>query len=214
MHACRLAEELGVGRILFPRAGGVLSALGLAVSDLRRDYVAPLFGELDALSADELEAAFAALERRAEADLPAPATLRRFADARFEGQSFELTIPADDLAAVAETFRAAHQTPLRLRAAGHAGRARRDPGRRHHRRRRSRPSPRRPAERHGRSRTRGRRTSTASGARPGSSRSTTLAPGDTVDGPAVVELPEATCVVRPGWTSTLDDAGALVLERT
>ncbi len=45
VHACRLAEELGVGRILFPRAGGVLSALGLAVSDLRRDYVAPLLGE-------------------------------------------------------------------------------------------------------------------------------------------------------------------------
>jgi N-methylhydantoinase A len=40
-----------------------------------------------------------------------------------------------------------------------------------------------------------------------------LRPGDTVPGPAVVELPEATCVVRPRWDATVDETGALVLER-
>ncbi len=40
-----------------------------------------------------------------------------------------------------------------------------------------------------------------------------LQPGQSIEGPGVVEFPEATCVVRPGWTSTLDLAGALVLER-
>ena len=39
LHACSLAEELGIERVLVPRASGVLSALGLAVADLRRDYV-------------------------------------------------------------------------------------------------------------------------------------------------------------------------------
>ncbi len=41
LHACALAEELGIERVLVPRASGVLSALGLAVADLRRDYVGP-----------------------------------------------------------------------------------------------------------------------------------------------------------------------------
>ena len=41
MHACALAEELGMQTVLVPRAGGVLSALGLAISDIRRDYVSP-----------------------------------------------------------------------------------------------------------------------------------------------------------------------------
>ena len=39
LHACALAEELGIERVLVPLASGVLSALGLAAADLRRDYV-------------------------------------------------------------------------------------------------------------------------------------------------------------------------------
>ena len=48
LHACALAEELGIPAVLVPRAGGVLSALGLAMSDVRRDYVRPLLGGEDA----------------------------------------------------------------------------------------------------------------------------------------------------------------------
>jgi N-methylhydantoinase A len=40
-----------------------------------------------------------------------------------------------------------------------------------------------------------------------------LAVGDSFAGPAIVEFAESTCVVRPGWSATVDDAGALVLER-
>jgi N-methylhydantoinase A/oxoprolinase/acetone carboxylase beta subunit len=39
-------------------------------------------------------------------------------------------------------------------------------------------------------------------------------PGEAVSGPAIVELPGATCLVRPGWAGEPDDAGTLVLERT
>src|SRR5213592_2342296 len=54
LHACALAEELGIGTVLVPEAAGVLSALGLVASDERRDrvtsYVCPLeeAGELPA----------------------------------------------------------------------------------------------------------------------------------------------------------------------
>ena len=39
-------------------------------------------------------------------------------------------------------------------------------------------------------------------------------PGTAATGPAIVELPGSTCLVRPGWAGAPDDAGTLVLERT
>ena len=72
LHACALAEELGIETVLVPEAAGVLSALGLVAGDERRDrvvsYVRPL------AEAGELPA-------EGEADL------------RYRGQSFELTVP-------------------------------------------------------------------------------------------------------------------------
>ena len=41
-----------------------------------------------------------------------------------------------------------------------------------------------------------------------------LGRGSRVDGPAIVEFAEATCVVRPGWAGAIDPSGTLVLERT
>ena len=58
LHACALAEELGMTTVLVPRASGVLSALGLAVSDVRRDYVTPLLSPLDEVKQSQLEDAF------------------------------------------------------------------------------------------------------------------------------------------------------------
>jgi N-methylhydantoinase A len=192
----------------------VLSALGLAVSDLRRDYVAPLFGAAESLPPQTLEGAFAALEGRARADLPEPVALRRSADARFKGQSFELTIPVAELSALAGSFRAAHRTrygyelpdtPVELvavRVAGISavpkpalGGAQRRGG-----------SPNAPERRL--AYFDGEWCETRVFAVDG------LAAGESFAGPAVVEFPEATCVVRPGWAATLDTAGALVLERS
>jgi N-methylhydantoinase A len=88
LHACALAEELGIETVLMPAAAGVLSALGLAASEERRDrvvsHVRPL-AEVDELAA----------EGEGEADL------------RYRGQSFELTVPlGGDLA---EDFHRAHE---------------------------------------------------------------------------------------------------------
>jgi N-methylhydantoinase A len=86
LHACALAAELGIETVVVPKSAGVLSALGLAVSDERKDevqsYVVPL------AEAGELPAA-------GEADL------------RYAGQSFELTVPLGS--DVAEAFHRAHE---------------------------------------------------------------------------------------------------------
>ena len=37
--------------------------------------------------------------------------------------------------------------------------------------------------------------------------------GSEVDGPAIVEFRESTCVVRPGWRGVVDGVGTLVLEK-
>jgi N-methylhydantoinase A len=85
LHACALAEELGMETVLVPGAAGVLSALGLVASDERRDTVTAYVCALD--EAGELPA-------HGEADL------------RYRGQSFELTVPlGPDLA---ERFHEAH----------------------------------------------------------------------------------------------------------
>jgi N-methylhydantoinase A len=86
LHACALAEELGVRTVLVPEAAGVLSALGLVASDERRDRVESRLVPLD--EAGELP-------REGEADL------------RYRGQSFELTIPLG--ADLAERFHLAHE---------------------------------------------------------------------------------------------------------
>jgi len=85
LHACELAEELGIGTVLVPEAAGVLSALGLVAGEERRDHVRSYLVPL---------AEAGELPRDGEADL------------RYAGQSFELTIPlGGDLAA---DFHAAH----------------------------------------------------------------------------------------------------------
>jgi N-methylhydantoinase A len=86
LHACALAEELGMEAVLVPAAAGVLSALGLAAGDERHDrvvsHVRPL-GEVGDLPLD------------GEADL------------RYRGQSFELTVPlGEDLG---DRFHRAHE---------------------------------------------------------------------------------------------------------
>jgi N-methylhydantoinase A len=86
LHACALAEELGIDTVLVPEAAGVLSALGLAVADERRDSVRAVLAPL----ADAGE-----LPTEGDADL------------RYRGQSFELTVPLGE--GLAERFHALHE---------------------------------------------------------------------------------------------------------
>ncbi len=65
MHAAALAEELGMSRILCPRASGVLSALGLIASDRRRDTARTVMLTGEDLTAERIAAEVAATSRRA-----------------------------------------------------------------------------------------------------------------------------------------------------
>jgi N-methylhydantoinase A len=208
LHACALAEELAIATVLVPRASGVLSALGLAVSDLRRDLVAPRPAALDRLDPAIAHEALAALEARAAEELPGAACARA-ADVRYRGQSFELTVPAGDWDALAERFHAEHERrhgyamrgePIELVALRvTATAAMRIPQLVERRGRGARPADEREA-----------RFGDEAVAVPVFDRDA-LGAGDEIAGPAIVEFAEATCVVRPGWRGRVDGAGGLVL---
>ncbi|MCL6507034.1 MAG: hydantoinase/oxoprolinase family protein, partial [Bryobacteraceae bacterium] len=86
LHACELAEALGIRTVIVPRYAEALSALGMLVADRVRDYACAVLGRTD------YEERFVELERRAGAELPG-ARLERLADLRYAGQSYELTVP-------------------------------------------------------------------------------------------------------------------------
>ncbi len=66
MHACELAKELGIKKVVIPNMSGVFSAWGMLLSDLRRDYLQTQIVELTAPdAAQQLNDAFAALEEQA-----------------------------------------------------------------------------------------------------------------------------------------------------
>ncbi|MGO8693901.1 MAG: hydantoinase/oxoprolinase family protein [Rectinemataceae bacterium] len=66
MHACALAAELGIKKVLIPRLSGVFSAWGMLLSDLRRDYLLTSIVDIsDARAAARLNDTFAGLEEGA-----------------------------------------------------------------------------------------------------------------------------------------------------
>jgi N-methylhydantoinase A len=105
VHANALARDAELPTVLVPPSPGIFSATGLLVTDLKREASTSLMRRLDEVDRDELEAAFAALEREGSAALEAEGTppdlidFVRQIDLRYVGQSYELTIAAgDDLA--------------------------------------------------------------------------------------------------------------------
>lgn len=211
MHACALAEELDIGTVLVPRACGVLSAVGLAISDTRRDYVRSLLADLAVTSADDLALAFGELERRARNELDAHSTLTRQADLRYKRQSFELTVPVDDHNGLRERF---HQTHERR----HGYAMREDPVEIVNVRLVANRPVDKPALRE-----RAPSGDACTGVRRANFGGrwveasvydrNSMGAGACVKGPAVVEFAEATCVAPPGWNAVVDDAGTLVMER-
>ena len=199
LHATAIAAQLGITRILCPRACGVLSALGLAVAAPRRDAT----GSFEA-------ARVGPLLERARAQLGGePAAQRVRYALRYVGQSFELAIDAPADAAqdeLRERFEAAHERLYGYRDDGaavevvtvtvsvwgrqpplepRAGRAR----------------PRRATQRMWHE---GRELEVALiVGEPG--------PGERIDGPAICALPQATLLVTPGWRGAVAADGTIEL---
>ncbi|MGI8989736.1 MAG: hydantoinase/oxoprolinase family protein [Bryobacteraceae bacterium] len=86
LHACEIADELGISTVVVPRFAEALSALGMLLADRARDY------SMGALKAGDIARRFQKLETRARKEVRG-ARIERFADLRYAGQSYELTVP-------------------------------------------------------------------------------------------------------------------------
>ncbi len=119
VHAWAVARELGVGRVLIPKAAPAFSALGVLVADsvidLVRSYVTPL-AQVDI---DRLARLMADVTGEAEKELEptglAATTTEHFVQMCYPGQNFDISVPtaptiaADDLIDLAERFHAQHE---------------------------------------------------------------------------------------------------------
>ncbi len=99
LHACELAEALSIPRVIVPALPGALSAFGILVSDVVKDYSRTVLWRVAAkLPVKQLELAFARMRQRAEADFrnerwSGKIRHARTVDVRYQGQGYELNVP-------------------------------------------------------------------------------------------------------------------------
>jgi N-methylhydantoinase A len=219
LHATALAGQLGITRVLCPRASGVLSALGLAAAAPRRDVARTLLLRGPELSDERMRSERSALLGEAEAMLGAvPARARIRYELRYSGQSFELPIDEE-----IETSRQADLLdPERLRAAfarAHAQRyGYRDEtaevelvnirvsawG--------TAPSLRPQAELSADPPSEEREVVFAGKPMASAILRGELAPGSLLRGPALCAMPEASLLIPPGWSGMVDAHGTIHLQ--
>jgi N-methylhydantoinase A len=104
LHAAAIAEELGMTKILVPRASGVLSALGLAAADRRADAQRTVLGH-----EDSDPATLDALRDEVGAALGGEPDIEMAWDLRYHGQSHELTVRGAARDELRERFEALHE---------------------------------------------------------------------------------------------------------
>ena len=219
LHACDLARGLGIRRVLIPRGASTLSAFGMLAADVVKDYVQTLMLPEDT-SYDALARHLEPLADRGQREVAADGvplsriTLHRELDMRYQGQSYELTVPLSPH--FADVFHRAHHqvyghsepaapvevVNLRLRAVGAVTRppllqAEAGP-----------PDP----------------SAALDGYRPvviGSSLAQVpfywggrLSPGNVIAGPAVIVQPDTTVFLSPGDRATMDGLYNLVIQVT
>jgi N-methylhydantoinase A/oxoprolinase/acetone carboxylase beta subunit len=99
LHACDVADRLGMRAVVVPAAGGVLSALGIAAGERRRSAVQSVMAPLE----------------RFVADFPHPPRVPRGGsvevecELRYRGQAHELTVALRPRASLATRFHARHR---------------------------------------------------------------------------------------------------------
>jgi N-methylhydantoinase A len=208
MHAAAIAAALDIERILCPRAGGVLSALGLCASERRRDTARTVMLSGAELSAERISQETGAMIEAMAADLEEGAQPRLLYAMRYAGQAFELSIegpPEPDPAELAAGFERAHEERYGYRdpegevVLVDIELAMVVPG----------PEPRPVAAGTG---------ALEQGSRPvhfeGEWVETPVLrgeppAGEEAEGPVVFELPEATLVLPPGWSARVDEHGTI-----
>jgi N-methylhydantoinase A len=98
VHGCRLAQALGIPRVILPAAAGVTAAIGLLAAEVRFDVARTFVRRLDALDPEQLNAMYdemtaQALEVVRESAHGGAMQVVRSLDARYLGQGYELTVP-------------------------------------------------------------------------------------------------------------------------
>ena len=99
MHACEVAQQLGILRVLIPRSAGLFSSLGLLLAEPMRDYVQTILVTLESVSVTSLNELFGRLEGEGAKSLAEQGVsgrmihFERFLDLRYSGQGYELSIP-------------------------------------------------------------------------------------------------------------------------
>lgn len=231
LHACELAAALHIPRVLIPPTPGVLSALGMVLADVVKDYSRTVMLPASEAGPDRLDALFAPLVQRALAELeaegiaPGDVVLHHALDMRYAGQSFELSVPLPaerSSAACRQAFHSAHRARftydsqgepveivnVRLKAVGRTP----QPAFEH------RP----PGDVNPRAAHAGYKSAYfADAGSPQAARPLLtalydrgrLAPGNMVVGPAIVFQLDTTIVIPPDWAATVDGWGNLVVER-
>jgi N-methylhydantoinase A len=226
VHAPAMIAELGIRRVLVPREAPAFSALGLLLSDVRYDFVQTVLEDLEATSPDVIADALEAMRARGEERLLGTAStdgarLERAADMRYRGQTHELRIALPEAIRSVADIRTAYEDAyaeafgylndptliqlvnLRVSATGIT----------------PKPSPRWEASS-------GKRPTAAAarGERPAYFAETggvlatpclegdLLRPGNKLTGPAIVEFPSTTIVVRPGQRVSVDGFRNVVIE--
>jgi N-methylhydantoinase A len=217
LHACALARALSIPRIIVPQDPGILSAFGMLLSDVIRDYSRTRLRKTRLLSPDDIEAFFAPMEERAlremrDEGIPRERIrLERVMDMRYAGQSYEIAVPFGER--FVEAFHRLHErlygyrdperetevVTVRVRAVGAADRpafARREP-----------------AGGNPRAAFLGRRLLVEEGKERDAAvyRRDRLLPGNRLEGPAVVTEYSATVFLPSGWEGRVDVWGNLIL---
>src|SRR3954466_11325317 len=96
LHAGAIAAELGMARVVAPVASGVLSALGLVVSERRRDLVESVLLSGEDFNRERIAEVVSRLGDRGREELGEPdAELRATYDLRYAGQAFELSVDGE-----------------------------------------------------------------------------------------------------------------------
>jgi N-methylhydantoinase A len=102
LFACGMAKSLGMSRVVVPPSAGLFSSFGLLYADVEHHYSRTFRRLLRQADLAEIERAWKALADQAEAQLaaedfaPDRMRLRRSAALHYQGQSYELTVPVPD----------------------------------------------------------------------------------------------------------------------
>lgn len=99
MHAAFLARLLKIPTVVIPQSPGILSAIGMLMADIIKDYSLTVMRNQLNITRESLAELFKGLERKGGQDLVGEGIseqnlyLERYLDMRYEGQSYEIIVP-------------------------------------------------------------------------------------------------------------------------